>query len=120
MNDTYGHDVGDRVLQTVADTIKDELRGGDVLARWGGEEFLIFQPETDDAACRASLERVRRKVESRIIDEGSQTFSVTVSFGFYTVLSGSMEFDAVMKLADDNLYRAKHQGRNRVAGDSEL
>ena len=120
VNDSYGHDVGDKVLRTVAETIKDELRGGDVVARWGGEEFLIFQPETDDTACRASLERVRRKVETLTIDGGFREFGVTISFGFYTVLSGTMDFDTILKYADDNLYRAKNQGRNRIIGDSEI
>jgi diguanylate cyclase (GGDEF)-like protein len=115
VNDTYGHLAGDRVLMRVAQMARSVTREGDVLVRYGGEEFLLVLP----AAARADLsqvaERLRHMVESAVVADGEQAIRVTVSVGgvAYPETDVEMESDLV-KLADKALYRAKETGRNRV------
>lgn len=113
VNDTWGHPVGDRALQSVAKAVSDELRGGDVLGRLGGEEFAIALAgsRTDQAAVLA--ERVRRAVAGLTIRKGEASIELTVSIGV-AALRGAASLDKLMSQADAALYRAKALGRNRV------
>jgi diguanylate cyclase (GGDEF)-like protein len=111
INDTHGHDVGDRVLREIGRTAREELRDTDVLGRWGGEEFLLIAPETTMPHGRALAERVRARLsEARILDR----LRVTVSIGVAAV-HGDEGLKDVVRRADDALYQAKAHGRDQVA-----
>jgi diguanylate cyclase (GGDEF)-like protein/PAS domain S-box-containing protein len=110
INDTHGHNVGDYVLRTVADLIKENMRTIDYLIRWGGDEFMIIAPETDLQRTGALAERIRKTIEGYRFDSVGR---VTVSFGVTQFIKGDSE-KSFIKRADDALYRAKSNGRNRV------
>ncbi|WP_022949068.1 biofilm regulation diguanylate cyclase SiaD [Methylohalobius crimeensis] len=114
INDRYGHVVGDEVLVWVASTLKGMLREYDVCGRWGGEEFLILLPQTDQAAAQPIVERLCRTISSCTIplSEENARCQVTVSVGLTQWRMGE-PVDHVLKRADDALYKAKHRGRNR-------
>jgi diguanylate cyclase (GGDEF)-like protein len=113
VNDTHGHQAGDAVLKEFAVLLAGVARRADITGRWGGEEFLILCPETDiEAACRVA-ERMR---ESVAVHDFPQVGPVTGSFGVTAFRPGETE-DALVKRADQALYRAKQDGRNRVAWD---
>jgi len=109
VNDNYGHNVGDKVLKTIASNCQTVLREIDLLGRWGGEEFLCVVPQTPEGGCLELAERLRLIVESSWIEDGP---SVTASFG-YTQFSNSDDFDSFVRRADNALYSAKENGRNR-------
>lgn len=111
VNDTFGHDIGDKVLIKIAQILKESLRSTDILGRWGGEEFLIICHETDAAQAAKIAEKLRAKIENTTFEYvGIQTCSFGVSE--YNLLDGNS--DAVVKRADDALYKAKESGRNQV------
>lgn len=118
INDTYGHDVGDRVLVSTARSLRSVLRTSDACARWGGEEFLVLYPRTDLTDAQIVADRCRRAVaemDTSFRDtDGRQTdaFVVTVSGG---VCAGAdSDWEAVVRAADEALYAAKNAGKNRV------
>ncbi len=114
VNDILGHDVGDIVLKEIAARLASNMRSIDIVSRYGGEEFLIAMPETDEAAALIAADRVRALIsETPIIVEG-QAFHVTVSAGIAEATKGDHLRD-LFKRADDALYRAKRAGRNRVS-----
>ena len=110
VNDTYGHMVGDTVLCSLTLIVKENLRETDFLVRWGGEEFVIIAPETDLQRAEKLAERIRLATESYRFD---QVERVTVSFGVAQFRKDDTE-DAFIKRADDAMYMAKKNGRNRV------
>jgi diguanylate cyclase (GGDEF)-like protein/PAS domain S-box-containing protein len=110
VNDTYGHLVGDRVIALVAQGITTQVRGDDIAVRWGGEEFLIVLPGASLAAALRTAERVRAAIESVSDDEAGP---VTISIGVTEAVAGD-DGASVIKRADDALYAAKSNGRNRV------
>jgi len=114
VNDNYGHVFGDRVLRAVAQEMVGGLRSYDLLGRIGGEEFLIASPGStlDDAAGLA--ERIRQKIKDRKISDKIQELSVTVSAGVTSLSEHDATADAILQRADDALYLAKQQGRDRV------
>jgi diguanylate cyclase (GGDEF)-like protein/PAS domain S-box-containing protein len=112
INDNYGHDVGDQVLQSLAQTINDELRSQDTLGRIGGEEFAIVLPETDIIRGAELAERIRAKVEKENIKTIAQ--SLTITLGITELLAGDSEAKALLKRADKAMYLGKQNGRNRV------
>jgi diguanylate cyclase (GGDEF)-like protein len=115
VNDTYGHQVGDRLLMSVAGVVGSILREGDILIRYGGEEFLAVLPAAASEDIQAVGERVRRAVEESSVIDGSQTVSVTVSIGGAAYPNQNVESDvALVELADRALYAAKQTGRNRT------
>ena len=112
VNDTYGHHVGDEVLVKVVRVLENRLRSGDMLGRWGGEEFIVMLPYTDlDNACKIS-EELRSAIEEERF--GMVDVTLTCSFGV-TELEKGDDLDAIVKRADAALYRAKEAGRNRLS-----
>lgn len=110
INDTYGHSVGDYVLQTLAQIAKENLREIDYLVRWGGEEFIIIAPETDLGRAKALAERIRTAIENYRFDQAGK---ITISFGVTEFKENDTE-DTFIRRADDAMYKAKEKGRNRV------
>jgi diguanylate cyclase (GGDEF)-like protein len=118
-NDHYGHQHGDHCLREVASALSRAVgRGTDLVARFGGEEFIVLLPETPVAGCRVVAERARAAVQSLAIPHvraRSGTGVVTLSAGMATVVpADDVAPEEMVKLADDALYRAKQAGRNRV------
>lgn len=118
INDTHGHDVGDEVLKKVADTLKKDLRVGDIVARWGGEEFVAILLGANEEQAKMKAEQIRGEVE-KIVFENPEGLKVTISIGVSEFESGKT-FEDLVKHADEALYRAKETGRNRVVTYSEL
>jgi two-component system cell cycle response regulator len=117
INDTYGHLVGDEVLREVSAILQREVRTVDLVARYGGEEFVVVLPETGEDGANTFAERVRQRIaEHRVVTgDGGKPLSVTVSIGVAAFPSpGIGETDDLVARADEALYRAKAQGRNRV------
>ncbi|MBN2802732.1 MAG: diguanylate cyclase [Deltaproteobacteria bacterium] len=115
-NDTYGHQAGDVVLQIVAKSIKDQVRGCDLPARFGGEEFTVLLPHTNLEGAVIAAERIRTAVEKSVIEYENNKLHVTISIGA-SITFGSKESRAELMLlrrADDALYEAKESGRNKV------
>jgi two-component system cell cycle response regulator len=120
VNDTHGHDAGDDVLREFAIRMRKSIRGIDLACRYGGEEFVVIMPETDLAVATMVAERLRRRIatEPFPIDHGSRAIDVTISIGI-AALGGSGDKAAdLLKRADQALYRAKRDGRNRVVPDA--
>jgi diguanylate cyclase (GGDEF)-like protein len=114
-NDRYGHQAGDEVLRRVAEAIRLAARSSDVVARYGGEEFVMLASGLDEAAAAALCERIRATVQELGIvhEESGCAQTVTVSIGAAHVLpQPERSPDGALQLADENLYRAKGQGRN--------
>lgn len=110
INDTFGHETGDHVLKTMAKVLKDCIRQGDAAGRWGGEEFLVALPGVGvEEACRVA-ERIRRTICEKELLPDRQ---VTASLGVAEVLPGE-DYLAFYHRLDENLYTAKHSGKNRV------
>lgn len=113
INDQYGHCVGDQALRHAVERLRHGIREKDLLGRWGGEEFLIMTPETGLAEAEALAERLCRNLaDSRVMTEGGSV-DVTASFGVTRYVPGE-SLDTCLKRADDALYAAKSQGRNRI------
>lgn len=115
VNDTYGHNVGDEVLQQLAAIIMNTIRSADLAARYGGEEFVILMPETDAARAIEAAERLRKNVEMTpfIISHAEGQIKKTVSIGFATMKADDTP-ESLLKRADVALYEAKNGGRNMV------
>jgi two-component system, cell cycle response regulator len=120
INDTHGHDVGDRVLTELGQRIRDNLRAIDLACRIGGEEFMVALPDTDATAACAVAERLRRAVDAKPFDGGARpgALSLTISVGVAGVEDASDGLEPMLKRADEALYRAKREGRNRVHSDA--
>ena len=117
INDSFGHAMGDRVLQRVAHTLRDTLRVQDVVARTGGEEFLAIVVDVDREACSGIAERVRLAVEEAMRSESEGLPPATISIGAGRWLMDTEGVEAAMKRADEQMYLAKRAGRNRVSVD---
>jgi two-component system, cell cycle response regulator len=114
VNDTYGHQCGDAVLQEVARIMTASVRAYDTVGRYGGEEFLIVVPSTDAASLFGLSERIRHTIKSKPIVTGSGEISVTVSLGLaVSSVIAPLDPEAMLGTADEALYRAKEGGRNR-------
>ncbi len=115
VNDKYGHEVGDAALVTVAAALRAALRESDALGRWGGEEFMALLPATDLASAHEVAKRMRKAIESVRFEGISE--GITISIGVSSAIpvdETERSWDALVKVADEHLYRAKREGRNRV------
>jgi diguanylate cyclase (GGDEF)-like protein/PAS domain S-box-containing protein len=110
-NDTYGHDIGDRVLKTIALTFSNAARPSDVMGRWGGEEFMGILRGVDLGDLRTAAERIRSLVEKSQVRVRDQSLRVTVSIGA-TLARKSDTSNSIVERADSLLYRSKENGRN--------
>ncbi|MFN5173707.1 MAG: PleD family two-component system response regulator [Holosporaceae bacterium] len=122
INDTYGHDGGDVVLKQVASRLQDAIRGYDIVARLGGEEFAMIMPALRPDQAPQAAERLRQRIanEAFTLPDG-QSIQVTVSIGLFNqTLHDHDTPESVMKLADQALYAAKRGGRNRVVASDAL
>ncbi len=115
VNDDNGHAAGDDVLRQVAAACRHSLRDSDILGRIGGEEFAVLLPETGAETALLAAERLRHAVAELAIESNSGPLHVTVSIGAATASPAQGAMETIMLEADDALYRAKHEGRNRVA-----
>ena len=113
INDGYGHLAGDKVLKIVADQLRKRLRGRDFIARFGGEEFVLLLPQTSPPAALQVAEALRAAIEACPFHFKGERVVITTSIGVSAFRSGERG-DQVLKRADEALYRAKDQGRNRV------
>jgi diguanylate cyclase (GGDEF)-like protein/PAS domain S-box-containing protein len=115
-NDVYGHSVGDQVIQVVARTLGRNMRTGDVLCRYGGEEFCILLPDADTEQARAIAERMRASIESSAVEgvRSTRVERITSSFGVASIDYGAMRLEELIDQADNALYKSKENGRNRV------
>jgi two-component system cell cycle response regulator len=120
INDSYGHDAGDDVLREFALRMRKATRNIDLACRYGGEEFVIVMPETDMAVATAVAERLRRRIASEpfAIQKGARHLEVTISIGIAALSGASDSAATILKRADQALYRAKRDGRNRVVPDA--
>ena len=117
VNDAMGHPVGDELLRRLATVLGQDLRQTDFIARYGGEEFAVLLPETSKGEAMQAAERMRQAVETRVNAEGtSWPQTVTVSIGVATLGEDGTTSEALLTAADQALYVAKRQGRNRVIG----
>jgi diguanylate cyclase (GGDEF)-like protein len=112
VNDLSGHQIGDRLLRSVAQRAKLHLRRSDFLARLGGDEFVVILPETGPTAAHNAV----LKLQGALLDEmRSQHWSVTFSFGVLTCLDAHLSADEMLKKADDLMYSVKKSGKNGIA-----
>ncbi len=116
VNDTHGHDIGDEVLREFANRISANIRGIDLACRYGGEEFVLVMPDTDVDFAYTIAERLRKSVETTPIEisRAPGALSVTISIGIAASAGGDDNAEKLLHRADQALYRAKREGRNRV------
>lgn len=115
VNDEYGHHAGDVVLQEVAKIIVDNIQEGNLAARWGGEEFIVLFPNTSIGKCQFIVNEIRKKIEKSEVMFENNLINVTASFGLTDVKGNTdKEFLVGFKKADEALYLAKQNGRNRI------
>jgi diguanylate cyclase (GGDEF)-like protein len=116
INDKHGHLTGDYVLRELSRRLLGRVRREELLARYGGEEFAAVLPETDLTGARTFAEQIRRLIAEHAFEYEGDTFPVTISVGVACVEGQDVDVSTFIKVADDNLYRAKREGRNRVIG----
>lgn len=118
LNDTYGHDVGDRVLRTVARTLSHSLRASDITCRWGGEEFIAMVPHLEKPLMKKLGKKILALIENSTVLIESDTVQVTASIGGTSACRGDT-VESLIKRADQLMYRSKEYGRNRLTLDSQ-
>lgn len=111
-NDTYGHQIGDFVLEKTAQIITENIRGQDLAARYGGEEFVVVMPDTDTREAFMQAEKIRQAVANKTYKHGELSLNVTMSFGIATYPTHTRDKTELIKYADEGLYFAKQGGRN--------
>ncbi len=121
VNDTWGHEIGNQALKLIASCIKNNIRKIDIACRYGGEEFAVILPSTDIVTSIQVAERIRSAVESSLLEidgkEGeTESISLTISLGISSYSNFQSEYDwhQLVEQADNELYQAKQQGRNRI------
>ncbi len=118
VNDTYGHDVGDEVLRNLASVLVRVFRNVDCVGRLGGEEFAVCLPETDLEGAMRACERLRTELVATPVEAGGECVSITASIGLAGFNRETQSPESLMKRADELLYEAKNNGRNRIEMDT--
>ena len=118
-NDTYGHDIGDLVLEEVAKVLKNGVRSSDVACRFGGEEFIAIFPNTEEKTAFLVAERIRKAVEQLKIETSKESVGVTISLGVSSVEENDTA-ETVVKKADTAMYYSKEHGRNKTTMYSDI
>ena len=113
VNDNYGHDFGDRVLEKVSAVFREEMQGKDMAARWGGEEFLLLFPDRNGDEAYIRLEQIRKRIKDTVVELNGQKVRVTMTYGLaeYDFAGG---IDGTIKEADEKLYMGKEKGRDII------
>lgn len=114
VNDRYGHEAGNRLIIMVANTIRERMRNADILARYGGDEFILLLPETSSGQVLEVAERIRTAVEHCSFDEQGARVSTTVSIGIACCPDDAINTQELIDKADAALYQSKNSGRNRT------
>lgn len=115
INDTYGHQFGDKILVNTVNIVKNGMEKGDVFARYGGEEFILFMPNfTDEESVFNKIEIIRNALENSKISFNNEYKSITASFGISFFPLNGTDLNELINKADELLYRAKKSGKNRV------
>ncbi len=113
VNDTYGHEAGDKVLMKVASCLQDTAGSKNLAVRWGGEEFILYFPDNTQETVYTKMEQLRQEVESLVIQAAGCHIRITITSGIAAGLSDS-NYEKVIRSADEKLYLGKQRGRNRV------
>lgn len=113
VNDTYGHDVGDVVLKTIAETFRKRLPPDTFISRWGGEEFLLIFPRLNGDEASTALETLRQKIRELTFDGGTENFTISLTYGLVEYDYHS-DITTLLKEADEKLYVGKEGGRDRI------
>jgi len=114
-NDTYGHECGDEILESLGDILNGIIRSSDIACRYGGEEFIILMPETTLDGAEIVAEMLRTAIKKIVIQrEGKAIKNITVSLGVASYPQNGLSRQEVMEAVDKALYRAKQEGRDRV------
>ncbi len=116
LNDTYGHLAGSAVLEEIGQLLADNVRHFDVVARYGGEEFVAYLPETDEQEAMVAVERIRRLIEEHVFEHQAREIQLTISMGVSHFPDDGRELESLVQVADERLYCAKREGKNRVIG----
>ena len=114
VNDTYGHVVGDEVIKSVANRLHECIRNTDILARFGGEEYIILLPQTTVRDTHLLACKLRQRISELVMGDDEKSLSVTMSFGVAELISYDLNIDQLITRADEALYLSKKKGRNRV------
>ena len=114
VNDTYGHQAGDKVIEHVAGLLREHVREADVAGRYGGEEFGVVLSDTDKAGALIFAERLRKAVETLEVHYNDQAIRFTISLGVADLSQPSNDHADLIARADQALYTSKKSGRNRV------
>jgi diguanylate cyclase (GGDEF)-like protein len=113
VNDNHGHDVGDLVIRGLGEILKRQKRTTDVVARFGGEEFVVLCEQTDEKGAMLLAERIREELGKTSFRAGSSVISVTCSIGVSTFPACGGDWESLFKAADEALYVSKRSGRDR-------
>jgi len=114
INDRFGHATGDWTLKKVTHVIQDIIRPTDIFCRMGGEEFVLYLPNTDEQTASVLAESIRSEIESINTKYSGHNFSISISIGISSLDEGDLSLDPLLSRADIALYESKRQGRNKV------
>jgi diguanylate cyclase (GGDEF)-like protein len=109
-----GHPVGDKTLKTIAEILLDAVRSIDIVARCGGDEFMVILPETGEALAVEIAERVRKKMETTLALSEARSCMITASIGVVSYPKHGESLEQLLENVDKALYRAKNRGKNRI------